>query len=82
MESAGIAPATAAVYDDDALIAKYPYLPTLKLANESAVPRPIAVNYGDVTAAIQNEAYAAISKKKSPEQALQDLQTALESIIG
>jgi multiple sugar transport system substrate-binding protein len=82
METSGIAPATASVYDDDALIAKYPYLPTLKLANESAIPRPIAVNYGDVTAAIQNEAYAAISKKKTPEQALQDLQAELASIIG
>jgi multiple sugar transport system substrate-binding protein len=82
MESAGIAPATASVYDDQGLIAKYPYLPTLKQANEGAVPRPIAVNYGDVTAAIQDEAYAAISGDKTPEQALADLQADLESIIG
>ena len=81
MESSGIAPATASVYDDQALIDKYPYLPTLKASNETAVPRPIAVNYGDVTAAIQNEAYAAISGDKTPEQALKDLQAELESII-
>lgn len=82
MESSGIAPATASVYDDQALIAKYPYLPTLKKANESAIPRPIAVKYGDVTAAIQDAAYAAISGDKTPEQALKDLQTALTTIIA
>jgi multiple sugar transport system substrate-binding protein len=82
MESSAIAPATAAVYDDPALISKYPYLPTLKKSNETAVPRPIAVRYGDVTAAIQNAAYAAISGEKTPEQALKDLQAGLVSIIG
>jgi multiple sugar transport system substrate-binding protein len=82
MESGGLAPATASVYDDQALIDKYPYLPTLKKSNESAIPRPIAVNYGDVTAAIQNQAYAAISGEKTPEQALKDLQADLESITG
>lgn len=82
LEASATAPGIAAVYDDQALIAKYPFLPTLKKSNETAVPRPIAVNYGDVTAAIQNEAYAAISGDKTPEQALKDLQANLESIVS
>jgi multiple sugar transport system substrate-binding protein len=81
LESSSIAPAIGAIYDDPALIEKYGYLPVLKQANESASPRPIVVNYGDVTAAIQEEAYAALSGTKTPEQALKDLQAALTDII-
>jgi multiple sugar transport system substrate-binding protein len=82
LASNSIAPGTAALYDDAELVAQYPFLPVLKTSNESAVPRPITVNYGDVTAAIQNEAYAALTMTKSPKQALADLQAELEAIIN
>ena len=41
------------------------------------MPRPRVLQYGDVTTAIQQEAYAAMTGAKSSEQALKDLQKAL-----
>ncbi|MEU0074262.1 ABC transporter substrate-binding protein [Streptomyces sp. NPDC006332] len=67
----------AAYYDDKALVAQYPYLPVLKQSILRAVPRPRVVQYGDVTSAIQQEAYAAVTGRKSSAQALQDLQKEL-----
>jgi multiple sugar transport system substrate-binding protein len=39
------------------------------------------VRYGDVTTAIQEAAYDALTNKKPPQQALTDLQTKLSSLI-
>ncbi|TDB92738.1 ABC transporter substrate-binding protein [Actinomadura sp. 7K534] len=71
------APTIAALYDDPEMVKKFPYLPVLKKAIETAEPRPVAVKYGDVTAAIQGEMYDAVTGKKSAEQALNDLQAKL-----
>ncbi|MFG2935931.1 ABC transporter substrate-binding protein [Streptomyces sp. NPDC048282] len=82
LENFSISPATAATYDDPALVKKYPFLPTSKKVLQNAVPRPISVSYGDITAAIQEQAYAAITGKKTPAEALKALQSALEAITG
>lgn len=71
------APTVAALYDDPEMVKKFPYLPVLKKAIENAVPRPVAVKYGDVTAAIQGEMYDAVTGRKPAEQALSDLQSKL-----
>lgn len=71
------APTFKALYNDPKLVTKYPYLPTLKKSILHAVPRPRVYQYGDVTAAIQREAYAAMTGSKNSEQALKDLQNAL-----
>jgi len=76
------APVYAALYDDPELIKQFPYLPTLKASVDGAVPRPRAVKYGETTTAIQEEAYAAMTGKKTSDQALQDLQNKLTTIIG
>jgi multiple sugar transport system substrate-binding protein len=76
------APVYAALYDDPELVKQFPYLPTLKASVDGAVPRPRAVKYGDATSAIQEEAYAALTGKKTSEQALKDLQAKLGTIIG
>ncbi|GII20645.1 ABC transporter substrate-binding protein [Planosporangium mesophilum] len=76
------APVYAALYDDPELVKQFPYLPVLKDAVGSAVPRPRIVKYNDATTAIQDEAYAALTGTKSSEQALKDLQTKLTSIVG
>jgi multiple sugar transport system substrate-binding protein len=39
------------------------------------------VKYGDVTAAIQAAAYDALNAKVTPDQALSDLQTKLQTLI-
>jgi multiple sugar transport system substrate-binding protein len=71
------APTLASLYEDAALQKKFPYLPTLKASLLNAKPRPDAVRYGDVTAAIQEAAYAALTGKMTSDQALSSLQTKL-----
>ncbi|MGA8114041.1 MAG: ABC transporter substrate-binding protein [Actinocatenispora sp.] len=75
------APVYGSLYDDPALQKQFPYLPTLKKSIENAEPRPAIVRYGDATAAIEEQAYAAISGSKPSAQALKDLQAALKKII-
>ncbi|HEX2418025.1 MAG TPA: hypothetical protein VHJ83_07875, partial [Micromonosporaceae bacterium] len=67
-----------ALYEDAELAKKWPYLPMLKESILKAVPRPVVVKYGDATLAIQENAYAALTGKKSVDQALADMQADLE----
>ncbi|GAA4621676.1 ABC transporter substrate-binding protein [Actinoallomurus vinaceus] len=67
----------AALYSDPDMVKAQPYLPTLATSIQNARPRPEAVRYGDVTAAIQEAAYAALRGQQSPEQALAGLRTKL-----
>jgi multiple sugar transport system substrate-binding protein len=76
------APTLSALYEDADMTKQFPYLPTLKASILSAKPRPKAVKYGDVTAAIQENAYAALTGTKSADQALSDLQTKLEQLTS
>lgn len=74
------APTRTSLYDDSELTSKFPYLPILKESILKAEPRPQAVKYGDVTQAIQEAAYAALTGAKTTDAALADLQTKLESL--
>ncbi|WP_218040395.1 ABC transporter substrate-binding protein [Actinomadura sp. WMMB 499] len=76
------APTIAALYDDPELVKKFPYLPVLKSAIENATPRPVAVKYGDVTAAIQEAGYAAVTGDAPVDEALADLQGELETLTA
>jgi multiple sugar transport system substrate-binding protein len=75
------APTLASLYDDAELIKQFPYLPTLKESILSAKPRPQAVRYGDVTQAIQEAAYAALTGAKTSDAALKDLQAKLQDLL-
>ncbi|TJZ59309.1 ABC transporter substrate-binding protein [Streptomyces piniterrae] len=77
LATAPAAPTFDELYKDPKLVKKYPYLPTLKRSILHAVPRPRVFRYGDVTAAIQREAYAAMTGSKNSAQALKDLQKTL-----
>jgi multiple sugar transport system substrate-binding protein len=81
IEKTSQAPTWASLYDDPALLKQFPYLAPLKASIEKAQPRPTVVKYGDVTAAIQESAYDALTGKTQPKQALTDLQTKLSSLI-
>ncbi|HEX6351698.1 ABC transporter substrate-binding protein [Actinophytocola sp.] len=70
------------LYDDPELVKQFPYLTTLKEAIGAAVPRPQAVKYGDVTAAIQEAVYGAMNGETSTDDALKDLQSKLESLTA
>lgn len=78
LKDASLAPPYAALYDDAALVKRYPYLPVLKKSILGAVPRPRVVQYGDASSAIQQEAYAALTGDKTSAQALKDMQSDLQ----
>jgi multiple sugar transport system substrate-binding protein len=63
-------------------VKKFPYLPVLKQAITNAKPRPVAVKYGDVTAAIQGDMYDAVTGEKPVDQALSDLQAKLQPLTA
>ncbi|MGC1209658.1 MAG: ABC transporter substrate-binding protein [Micromonospora sp.] len=79
MEKGSLAPVVANIYDDPSLVAKAPYLPTLKTSIENAVPRPVTPFYPAVTKAIEDNAYAAMKGEKPVDQAITDMQSAIAS---
>ncbi|BAS14723.1 trehalose/maltose-binding protein MalE [Arthrobacter sp. Hiyo8] len=74
-----LAPVLASLYDDPTLVQQLPYLPVLKTSISNAVPRPVTPFYPAVTKAIQDNAYAAIKGDKSVDQAMTDMDTAINS---
>jgi multiple sugar transport system substrate-binding protein len=74
-------PSRSNLYTDAEVTKQFPYLPTLKASIENAVPRPKAVRYGDVTAAIQEAAYGALTGTKTTDTALTELQAKLEELV-
>ncbi|WP_163509824.1 ABC transporter substrate-binding protein [Fodinicola acaciae] len=75
------APTWASLYDNPQLQAKFPYLSTLKESILKAKKRPAAVQYQDVSTAIQTAATDALNGTKTSDQALAELQTKLSSLI-
>jgi multiple sugar transport system substrate-binding protein len=75
------APTRTSLYDDPELTKQFPYLPTLKASILAAKPRPKAVRYGDVTTAIQESAYAALTGAKDSATALKELQAKLQDLM-
>ena len=76
-------PVLSALYSDPDVVKKYPYFPVLLKSIETAKPRPKAVEYGDVTLAIQDAAYSALpgGGTTAPDAALQQLQSRLQTLI-
>ena len=56
-------------------------MPTQLKSIQTAEPRPKAVEYGDVTLAIQDAAYGALQGQTQPDAALQALQAKLQTLI-
>ncbi|HLQ80879.1 MAG TPA: ABC transporter substrate-binding protein [Brachybacterium sp.] len=76
------APANAAVYEDQEMLDAFPFLPQLKDAIDTGTSRPAVVQYGEVTQAIQEAAYACFSGEKDAEAAMKDLQTQLTELTA
>jgi multiple sugar transport system substrate-binding protein len=74
-------PTLAALYADPDIVKKFPYMPIQLKSVEGATPRPKAVEYGDVTLAIQDAAYGALQGQTQPDAALQALQAKLQTLI-
>ena len=79
-------PVTEETYKDSEVLKKFPFF-TAELASvQSAKPRPKAVEYGDVTLALQDAAYGVLQdgangKTADAAAALQALQTKLQTLI-
>jgi ABC-type glycerol-3-phosphate transport system substrate-binding protein len=56
------------------------YIDTLRVAGESAMPRPVTTVWGQQSDRIAAEVNNAYAQKKSPEQAMADLKESLEQI--
>jgi len=69
------------LYSDPELTKKFPFMPTQLKSIQGAKPRPKAVEYGDVTLAIQDAAYGALQGQTQPDAALQALQAKLQTLI-
>jgi multiple sugar transport system substrate-binding protein len=82
MEKGSLAPVIESIYDDQALVAKYPYLPVLKESIANAVSRPVTPYYPAVTQAIQENFFAAKQGQKTPEAAVKDMQAAMQAAGG
>ena len=74
-------PVWARLYDDPALIKRFPYLPVLKKSILSARPRPVSPNYNQVSLAISNAVSGAISFRESPDAAISQMAGDLGSVI-
>lgn len=78
----GSLPARAAVFDDAEVKAKYPFADRLKASFESLKARPVTPYYPTMSAdALQPNFGAAISRQKSPEQAIKDMADKLRTIV-
>jgi multiple sugar transport system substrate-binding protein len=69
------------LYDDPALVRRYPYLPVLRRSILSARPRPKSPNYNQVSLTISNDANEALRFQESPDQAVSQMADDLSSVI-
>ncbi|SDE50965.1 ABC transporter substrate-binding protein [Rhodococcus tukisamuensis] len=74
---ASFPPVLKSVYDNPALVAKYPYLPALKSALENAKPRPVTPYYSAISKAIQDNATAALTGKATVDEATANMSAAI-----
>jgi multiple sugar transport system substrate-binding protein len=74
-------PTLEALYTDPDVLKKLPFMDIQLKSVQTAVPRPKAVEYGDVTLAIQDAAYGALQGQTPPDAALQSLQSKLQTLI-
>lgn len=75
-------PVRAPLYEDPALAAAYPYLPTLRRSILSAAPRPKSPRYAQVSLTVQAVGQDLLAQRKSPEQAARRLARELRTITG
>lgn len=79
MQKGSLAPVLSSIYDDQDLVKQAPYLPVLHTAIQNAVPRPVTPFYPAVTQAIEDNGFAALWNGKPVDQAISDMQKAMET---
>ncbi|MET4004565.1 multiple sugar transport system substrate-binding protein [Arthrobacter sp. UYCu511] len=77
-----LAPVLESLYTDPTLVEKLPYLPVLLTSIQNAVPRPVTPFYPAVTQAIQQNSFAALQGTKTVDQALTDMEAAINTTVS
>ncbi|MFB9512880.1 ABC transporter substrate-binding protein [Streptomyces purpureus] len=73
-------PVRAALYEDPALVSRFPYLPALRTSVLSAAPRPKSPHYEQVSLAVQAVVHDALAQHQTPEAAVRRLADELAAI--
>jgi multiple sugar transport system substrate-binding protein len=81
LEQGSFPPVWTQLYTDKDLVRRYPYLPVLEQAINSARPRPAITNYDQASLAISSAVYQALTGQKQPRQALTEMAGQLTQII-
>ncbi|WP_405145188.1 ABC transporter substrate-binding protein [Sphaerisporangium sp. NBC_01403] len=74
-------PVWSELYDDPALIKRYPYLPVLKQSIMSARPRPVSSKYDQVSLVISSAVSDALNLRKPSDETVASLKQELSEII-
>lgn len=73
-------PVRADLYQDPALIRRFPYLPTLRASVLAALPRPKSPHYGQVSLVVQAVVHDAMTGRTTPSAAVRRLARELAAI--
>jgi multiple sugar transport system substrate-binding protein len=79
LEVGTLAPVISSLYSEPALVKKFTYLPTLLKSIQNAVPRPVTPFYPAVTEAIETNSYAALQGQVTTQQALANMEKAINT---
>jgi multiple sugar transport system substrate-binding protein len=79
--SASMPPVWTRLYDDRALIARFPYLPVLKKAILDARPRPQIASYNQLSLAVSSAVHQALMQKNSVNATISELSSELNQIV-
>lgn len=80
LSEGALPPVRAALYEDPALVTRFPYLPALRASVLSAAPRPKSPHYEQVSLAVQAVAHDAMAQHQTPEAAVRRLAGELAAI--
>jgi multiple sugar transport system substrate-binding protein len=70
------------IYTDPDVLTAVPFFGKMQAVLQNAKPRPVSPFYPDITDAIQKHVHDALIKQTSPQQALRQLQSALQTIVN
>jgi multiple sugar transport system substrate-binding protein len=82
MLATAVPPPLESLYTDPEIVKANPFMPTLLESIKTAQPRPVVVKYGDVTLAIQDAVYSALSGNVGTAETLATLQARLEKLVS
>ncbi|MFB7368395.1 ABC transporter substrate-binding protein [Streptomyces sp. NPDC056222] len=80
LSEGALPPVRAALYEDPALVTRFPYLPALRASVLAAAPRPKSPHYEQVSLAVQAVAHDAMAQHQTPEAAVRRLADELAAI--